>query len=104
MMQTVKKNDLVYIRSGKDSGKSGVVERVLPKQKRLMIAGVNFYKKHIKPSKAAPKGGIVAKQMPIDQSNVMPICPKCQKPTRVGSKFEGKIKIRFCRKCQENWS
>ena len=97
----IKKNDKVIILSGKDKGKAGDVIKVLTKRKKLLISGINTVKKHTKATEGS-QGGIVQKEMPIDISNVSLLCPKTNKPTKVGYKFleDGK-KVRFARKSGE---
>jgi large subunit ribosomal protein L24 len=80
---TIKKGDQVQIIAGKDRGKRGTVERVLPKEQKVVVAGLNIVKRHLKPSKSQPRGGIIEKPAPIHRSNVMPVCPETSKPTRV---------------------
>jgi large subunit ribosomal protein L24 len=100
----IKTNDTVLIISGKDRGKKGKVLKVLPDKKRIMVEGVNLVKKHRKKKSEREKGQIVEIPKPIDISNAKFICPRCLRPTRVGSKnLEGK-KLRYCKKCQEDIS
>ena len=80
---TIKKGDEVQVITGKDAGKRGTVERVLPKENRVVVSGLNMVKRHMKPSKSQPRGGIIEKPASLDRSNVMPICPETSKPTRV---------------------
>lgn len=97
----IKKDDKVVVTKGKDRGKTGTVEQILPKKEKAIVQGLNMIKKHMKPTRNNPKGGIVDQPGPIDLSNVKLICPKCQKATRVGyKKVDGK-KHRICKKCQE---
>ncbi len=104
-LMKVLKNDNVVIISGNDRGKRGKVLKVFPKNNRIIVEGVNFIKRHTKPSAKAPHGGIMEKEASIDVSNVMVICNKCGQPTRVGYKIlrEGdkRIRARYCRKCNE---
>ncbi|OGD61486.1 50S ribosomal protein L24 [Candidatus Berkelbacteria bacterium RIFCSPLOWO2_01_FULL_50_28] len=97
----VLKGDKVLVIAGKDRGKTGVVERVLPKKNRLVIAGINVVKKHLKRSAKNPQGGIIDKSLPLHASNVMLLDPSRAKPTRVGWRFEGKKKIRFSKLSNE---
>lgn len=101
-MIRIKKNDTVMIIKGKDRGKTGRVMKVLPKEKRAIIEGRNLVKKHSRKSQQNPQGGIIQIESPIQLSNLMPVCPKCNKPARVGSIIEkdGK-KLRVCNKCKE---
>jgi len=95
----IKKDDTVLITSGKDRGKKGKVLRVFPKEKRILVEGVNIIKKNQKPRKTGEKGQIVQLPKPIDISNAKLICPKCQKATRIGYKIFENKKYRFCKKC-----
>lgn len=97
----IKKGDQVLVIAGKDKGKTGKVEKVLPQKDKLIIGGVNIIKKHVKASRKNPKGGIIEASAPIFLSNVMLLCPKCHKPTRVGLKVLNKTKERICKRCQE---
>jgi len=98
----VKKNDLVMVVAGKDKGKSGKILSVLSKKNRVIVEKVNFIKRHTRPSAKQRQGGIIEREGPINISNVMLICTKCNKPSRVGKKsFEDDKKVRICKKCGE---
>jgi len=97
----IKKGDTVIIQCGKDKGKSGKVTRSLVKSAKIIIAGLNVQKKHAKPTKKNARGGIIDIHAPIDVSNVMIICPRCSKTTRVSYKITEKAKLRICKKCHE---
>lgn len=94
------KGDKVLILRGKDKGKSGKVIKAFPKENKVVVEGLNLIKKHIKPRRQGEKGRIVELPRAIFVSNVKLICPNCQKATRVGYRFEGQNKIRYCKKCQ----
>lgn len=96
----IKKDDKVKILLGKDLGKSGKVLRVLVKEGKVQVEGVNVFKRHIK-KRGQQEGGIVDISRPVDISNVALICPSCTKPTRIGYKIDNGIKIRVCKKCGE---
>ena len=96
----IKKGDKVKVIYGKDKGKEGVVEKVYRKAKKILVPGINLYKRHIKKNEKMPQGGIIDIPRPFDISKVMLICPKCKKPTRVGFLIEEKKKFRICKKCQ----
>ena len=81
----IKKGDQVIVVAGKDKGKTGEVLKVMPKDRKVLVQGINVVKKHQKPTQYAP-GGIIEKSMPIDISNVALADPKDKKPTRVGVK------------------
>lgn len=95
----IKKGDKVKIMAGKDKGREGKVEKVYSKSDKIVIPGVNVYKRHIKKNDQMPQGGIVDVPRPIDASKVMLVCPKCGKTTRIGYKVEKNKKLRVCRKC-----
>jgi len=77
-----------------------VVEKVYQKANKVLIPGINLYKKHIKKNEKMPQGGIIEVPRPLAVSKVMLICPKCKKPSRVGFLKERKKKFRVCRKCK----
>lgn len=99
-MNKIKKGDNVKIMAGKDSGRTGTVDRVLTRVGKVVVGGVNVYKRSVK-KMGDQEGGIVELVKPVDASNVVLVCPNCKKPTRVGFKIEGKEKIRICRKCKK---
>jgi large subunit ribosomal protein L24 len=91
--------DKVMVISGKDTGKESRIERVYPDANRILVEGVNTAKKHQKTNPQQPNsGGIVDRDMPIDASNVMIMCPKCG-PTRIAARIDDKGKHRTCAKC-----
>ena len=95
----VKKNDTVYVLTGKDNGKTGKVLRALPKSNRIVVDGINIQKKHKKARSAQETSSIVEQAGPIDASNVLVVCPACGKATRVAhAEIDGK-KVRECKKC-----
>ena len=96
----IKKGDKVQVLSGKDKGAQGEVLRALPAEGKVIVEGVAMVKKHQKPTQAGQSGGIVEREAAIDASNVMLVCPKCGKPTRVGHAKDDKgKKVRVCKKC-----
>ncbi len=95
----VKKGDTVVVLAGKDKGKQGEVRRALPQDNRVVVEKVNMVKKAMRPTQANPQGGISTLEAPLHASNVMLVCPSCNKPTRIGHRVvEGK-KVRVCKKC-----
>ena len=82
----VRKNDLVMIITGKEKGTKGKITAAFPKTHKVIVEGANMVTRHQKARNAMQPGGIVKKEAPIDASNVMLICPKCGKPTRVARK------------------
>ena len=95
----VKKNDTVYVLSGKDAGKIGKVLTAFPEENRITVDGVNVQKKSKKARSAKDTSGIIDQTGKIDASNVLVICPACGKGTRVQHKVEEGKKIRVCAKC-----
>ncbi len=98
----LKKGDNVLVICGEDKGKSGKIIDIFPKKDKVIIEGVRFLKKHMKPTQKSPQGGIVNQEGTIHLSNVQLICNKCNKPTRINKDVtkEGK-KVRVCKKCGE---
>lgn len=98
----IKKNDSILVISGKEKGKRGRVLTVYPLKDRLLIEKINMIKRHMKPSGQYKQGGIIEKEATIHISNVMLICPKCNKPTRMShASLQGGKKVRVCKKCRE---
>ncbi len=98
----IRKEDTVVVMTGKEKGKKGRVLSVMPAKSKLIIEKVNIIKRHMKPSKKYSQGGIIEKEAPIHMSNVILVCPKCNKPTRIGRLvMESGSKVRVCRKCKE---
>lgn len=95
----IKKGDTVLITKGKDGGKSGKVALVIPSSGKLVIYGLNQFKKSVKPKKQGEKGQIISVARPFSASNVLLVCPSCGKGSRVGFKTEGGKKVRVCKKC-----
>ena len=98
----IRKGDSVFVLTGKDSGKTGIIEHIFPKKNTVIVHGLNLYKKHQKPSKDAPHGGIVEISMPINSSNLSLICTHCKKTTRIKAHKTESTKQRICRKCGES--
>lgn len=95
----VKKGDNVKVISGKDKGKEGKVLRTVPETERVVVEKLNIIKKAMRPTQANPQGGISSMEAPMHVSNVMLVCPSCNKPTRVGHRIENGKKVRVCKKC-----
>ncbi len=96
-----KKNDTVVVITGKDKGRRGRVLQFDHAKERVVVEKVNMVKKHMKPNQTYKQGGIIEREAPLHSSNVMMVCPKCDKPTRIStSVFEG-TKARVCKKCKE---
>ncbi|AYU55850.1 50S ribosomal protein L24 [Staphylococcus piscifermentans] len=97
----IKKGDNVIVISGKDKGKTGVVQATEPKKDRVVVEGVNIIKKHQKPTQFNPEGGILETEAPIHVSNVQLLDPKTNEPTRVGYKVVDGKKVRIAKKSGE---
>jgi large subunit ribosomal protein L24 len=110
-MRRIRKDDLVEVIAGKDKGtaespKRGRVVKLYEERDRVLIEGVNYVKKHQRIQSAqggAQEGGIIETEAPIHLSNVMPVCPSCDKATRVGFVYETegdrRSKVRACKRC-----
>ena len=94
----IRKGDKVQVISGAYKGTVADVTRVLPKENKVVVEGVNVVKKHVKPNQAQPEGKIVEKEAPIHVSNVALVDPKTNKPTKVGYKVENGKKVRVAKK------
>jgi large subunit ribosomal protein L24 len=95
----IRQGDLVEVLSGKDRGKRGAVTRVLPKENRVIVDGVNMVKRHQRPTRRTRQGGIIDKDMPVAASSVGIVC-RDHGPTRIGIRLDEQgPKIRVCRKC-----
>lgn len=97
----IKKGDEIKVLKGKDKGKTGKVERVFSKEEMVVVAGVNEYKRHIKARSEREKSEIKTITKPLSVSNVILICPKCHKPTKIGYAVSDKGKKRVCKKCKK---
>jgi large subunit ribosomal protein L24 len=95
------KGDNVLVILGKDRGKTGTVEKVVPRKGKIIVTGLNLAKKHTRPTRRNPKGGITEIPALMDASNVSVICKKCGKTTRIAYKIAGGKKSRICKKCME---
>ena len=96
----LKKNDNVEVIAGKEKGR---IISVLAKKDRVLVEHLNIVKKHMRPSAQSKEGGILEKEGPLHISNVMLVCPKCDKATRLGgSILESGKKVRICRSCGES--
>ena len=90
----LRKGDKVVVIAGKDKGKTGEIQKVLPRTNRVVVEGVNLRKKHKKPTQNNPEGSIVEVYAPIDASNDMILDPKTKKPVRIGHKIVKGKKVR----------
>ena len=95
----IKKGDTVQVLSGNDKGKTGEVLEIMPKDDKVVVKGVNIRKKHIKPRRQGEEGGIIAVECAVSSSKLNVVCPKCNKPTRIGYNIKDDKKTRICKKC-----
>lgn len=96
MAAKIKKGDRVVVLTGKDKGRQGTVTKVLPKDDRVFVGGINVVKRHTRPTQADPQGGIKNKEASIHVSNVAHVDSN-GKPTRVGFRVEGDKKVRIAK-------
>lgn len=96
----IKTNDIVEVITGDDAGVRGKVLRVDRQAGKLIVEGVNRVYKHVRRSQRNPQGGRLSKEMPIQMSNALLVCPKCGKAARTGARYlaDGS-KERYCKKC-----
>lgn len=92
--------DNVKITAGKDRGRDGKIEKIFPKVLKVLVPGVNLYKKHVK-GFHGQKGGIYDIPRPLGLGKIALICPKCKKVTRIGFSTKGEKKARICKKCDK---
>jgi large subunit ribosomal protein L24 len=98
----IRKNDTVLVISGKDKGKKGKVRFAYPGENRIMVEGVNMIKKHSKARGHVQQAGIIEREAPISTADVMLMCSKCNKPSKVGYRvLQDGRKARVCRACGE---
>jgi large subunit ribosomal protein L24 len=95
----IKQGDTVQVIQGKEVGKKGKVLHVLEAEERVIVERVNFIKRHVRPSKKVPQGGVIEREASMHISNVKLVCPSCNQPARVGVRIEGDEKVRYCKKC-----
>jgi large subunit ribosomal protein L24 len=95
-----KVGDTVKITAGKDKGRDGKIEKILPEESKVVIPGVNLYKKHVK-GFGDVQGGVYDIPRPLGFGKIALVCPKCKKITRIGFKFAGDEKVRICKKCKK---
>jgi large subunit ribosomal protein L24 len=100
-LERIRKDDTVMVIAGRERGKTGKVLRLLPKTGRVVVERINLVKRHTKP-RGTQQGGILEKEAALHLSNVQPVCPRCDKPARVGTKrLEDGGAVRICRRCGE---
>ncbi len=99
----IKKGDTILVKKGNDRGRTGKVMKVFIEKNGILVEGIKIQKKHRRPRKEGEKGQVVEKPGLISISNVQMICPKCNKPAKIGIKIENKNKKRVCKKCNESF-
>jgi large subunit ribosomal protein L24 len=97
----LKKGDEVKIVGGKDTGKTGAVEKVYVKEDKVLVSGVNQYKRHMKSRMQGQASEIITITKPLPVAQVAFICPSCKKQTRIGYRIEKDKKVRICKKCDK---
>lgn len=98
----IRKDDTVLVIAGKEKGKTGKVRFAYPKKERIMVEGINFIKRHVRARGRVRQAGIIQLEAPIPMSNVMLLCSRCNRPTRVSFRFlEDGRKVRVCNRCSE---
>ncbi|HET8680178.1 MAG TPA: 50S ribosomal protein L24 [bacterium] len=98
----LRKGDMVEVLGGKYRGKRGKVLQVLPERGRVIVEGVNVVKRHVKPNRKVPQGGIVEKEAPLPAARLMVVCAKCGEASRLGHRYLGDgTKVRYCKHCGE---
>ena len=96
------KGDTVLVMAGNEAGKRGRVLKVLPREQRAVVERVRLIKRHRKARQSSQQSGIIEMEAPIHASNLMVICPKCDRPSRVGRRIlEDGTRVRVCGKCGE---
>ncbi len=102
MLARIRKNDQIMVISGKDRGKKGRVMKVYTGEKTVLVEKINYKTVYLRRSKENPQGGIVKMESNLRLSNVMLVCPRCSKPTRVGlTLLADGTRQRSCKKCHE---
>ena len=98
----LRSDDTVLVIKGRDRGKQGRIQQVFPRKGRVLVDGVNIVSRHTRAASGVRQGGIIQKELPIQAANVMLVCTKCNRPTRIGARFlvDG-TKARTCMRCQE---
>ncbi len=94
----IKNQDTIIVLIGDDAGRQGQVTKVFPKENKILVDGINTYKRHLR-AQGNQEGGVVTISRPIASSKVAVVCPHCKKSTRIGFEGIGKEKVRVCKKC-----
>lgn len=95
----LKKGDTIIVTTGKDKGHKGKIEKILPQEGSVVVAGINVFKRHMKRRDEKHPGGIIDIVKPIDVAKVALVCPSCGKPAKIGYVVTKSDKVRVCRKC-----
>lgn len=101
-MKRLKKGDAVIMKNGRDAGRMGKIIAVLGKEDKIVVDKLNIIKRHMRPTRDNPKGGVIEKPIPFLAAKAMLVCPNCDKPTKVKTQYlkQGE-KVRVCKKCKE---
>lgn len=99
----IKKGDKVRVMTGKDKGREAQVEKVYVNQEKVVLPGINLYKRHLRRDPQTGQGGVIEVPRAVPVANIMLICPKCNKATRVGYKIEKTKKYRICKNCNKTF-
>jgi large subunit ribosomal protein L24 len=100
-LRRVRKDDMVMVIAGRERGKTGKVLRLVPGTDRVVVERINLVKRHTKP-RGTQTGGILEKEAPLHLSNVQPLCTRCDKPARIGTRrLDDGSGVRICRRCGE---
>ncbi len=102
-MKRIRKGDRVQVIAGNDRGKIGRVLAVYPEKDRIIVERVHMITKHQRATQSMREPGIVKREGTIHVSNVMPICPECDEPTRLGFDMVDEKKMRRCKRCGETF-
>ena len=98
----IRRGDTVLVVAGKEKGRRGRVDRLIPSKNRVLIEGINLVTRHVKPRPEVRQAGRIQQESPVHISNVALVCNKCSKPTRVRVSFlEDGRKVRVCLQCRE---
>jgi large subunit ribosomal protein L24 len=102
-MSVIKKNDKVEVIAGREKGRQGKVLKIFTEKDTALVERLNMVKRHTRPGgKVGQQGGIIEKEAPLKLSKLMVVCPKCSKPSRIGSKIiDDGSRVRYCKKCSE---
>jgi large subunit ribosomal protein L24 len=102
-MSELKKNDKVKVISGKEKGRQGKILKVLVEKDAALVERLNFVKRHSRAGgRPGQQGGIIERESPLRLSKLMLVCPKCSKPTRLGTRvLDDGDRVRYCKKCNE---